>query len=140
MGRFMATHHPLRTPSLRLATGVGVSALALSRLAVAQTTTTGPTGAPPPDATALVAAPKDPLTVPEVKKPLDGTSISLSAGGQYATGNTRLHAATMNGQYDSRWGNNGIGASILGNYGQGAAPGVNDAATTENIQGRVRYD
>src|ERR1700722_1599431 len=140
MGRPMATHHPFRTSSIRRAPCVGVSALALSRLALAQTTTTGPTGAPPPDATALVAAPKDPLTVPEVKKPLDGTSISLSAGGQYATGNTRLLAATMNGQYDSRWGNNGIGASILGNYGQGAAPGNDIVETAENVQGRLRYD
>jgi putative salt-induced outer membrane protein len=139
MGRLMATHRFSRTSSIRLATGLGASAFALATPAFAQTTT-DPTGAPPPDATALVAAPKDPLTVPDVKKPLDGTSISLSAGGQYATGNTRLLAATMNGQYDSRWGNNGIGASILGNYGQGAAPGNDIVETAENVQGRVRYD
>ena len=87
-----------------------------------------------------MTAPKDAVTAPDVKKPLDGTSISLSAGGQYATGNTRLLAATMNGQYDSRWGANGIGASILGNYGQGAPPGAGIVETAENVQGRVRYD
>jgi hypothetical protein len=46
----------------------------------------------------------------------------------------------VNGQYESRWGNNGIGASILGNYGQGAAPGADIVETAENVQGRFRYD
>jgi putative salt-induced outer membrane protein len=126
-----------------LAVGLASAGLATSMVALAQTAPTPPpppTGAPPPDATALVAAPKDPLTVPDVKKPLDGTSLSLSAGGQYATGNTRLLAATVNGQYESRWGNNGIGASILGNYGQGAPPGAEIVETAENAQGRFRYD
>ncbi len=100
-----------------------------------------PTGTPPPDATALVTAPKeDAIAAPDLKKPLDGTSISLSAGGQLATGNTRLLAATMNGEWTSRWGNNGIGASILGNYGQGATPGAAVVETAENVQGRFRYD
>jgi putative salt-induced outer membrane protein len=145
MGRLMAisspsTPPPRRTSSVRLAACLGVAVVALAAPALAQTVTTGPTGAPPPDATALVVAPKDDVTAPDVKKPLDGTSISLSAGGQLATGNTRLLAATMNGQYDSRWGQNGIGASILGNYGQGAPPGDAVVETAENVQGRVRYD
>jgi hypothetical protein len=123
-----------------LAAGLASAGFAISTAGFAQSAPTPPTGAPPPDATALVAAPKDPLTVPDVKKPLDGTSLSLSAGGQYATGNTRLLAATVNGQYESRWGNNGIGASLLGNYGQGAPPGANIVETAENVQGRFRYD
>ncbi|HTB78061.1 MAG TPA: hypothetical protein VK762_32675, partial [Polyangiaceae bacterium] len=94
-----------------LAAGLASAGFATGSAAFAQSAPAPPTGAPPPDATALVAAPKDPLSVPDVKKPLDGTSLSLSAGGQYATGNTRLLAATVNGQYESRWGNNGIGAS-----------------------------
>jgi putative salt-induced outer membrane protein len=107
----------------------------------ARAQTPAPTGTPPPDATALVTAPKDDnLSAPDLKKPLDGTSISLSAGAQLATGNTRLLAGTMNGEWDSRWGSNGIGASILGNYGQGAPPGSDVVETAENVQGRFRYD
>jgi putative salt-induced outer membrane protein len=123
-----------------LAAGLASAGFATGAAAFAQSAPAPPTGVPPPDATALVAAPKDPLSVPDVKKPLDGTSLSLSAGGQYATGNTRLLAATVNGQYESRWGNNGIGASLLGNYGQGAPPGANIVETAENVQGRFRYD
>ncbi len=99
-----------------------------------------PTVGPPPDATALVTAPKDSATAPDVKKPNDGTSVSLSAGGQLATGNSRLLAGTINGQFDSRLGHNGVGAAILANYGQGAQPGNAIVETAENIQGRVRYD
>ncbi len=136
----MATSFPSRISTVRLAACLGGAALTLAVPAFAQTAApAAPTGAPPPDATALVTAPKAD-TLPDLKKPLDGTSISLSAGAQYATGNTRLLAATMNGQYDSRWGANGIGASILGNYGQGAPPGAAVVETAENVQGRVRYD
>jgi len=103
--------------------------------------TGAPTGAPPPDAAALVAAPTAPGTPPPVPdKPVDGTAATLSAGGQLATGNSRLLAGTINGTVDSRHGLNGYGAAILGNYGQGAAPGANEVETAENLQGRVRYD
>src|SRR5579859_2399206 len=123
-----------------LAALLTLAGLAGTSPAVAQATNT-PTGTPPPDATALVTAPKDEnLTAPEVQKPLDGTSVSLSAGTQFATGNTRLLAGTMNGEWTSRWGSNGIGASILGNYGQGAPPGGPVVETAENVQGRFRYD
>ena len=137
----MATSSPSWIPTVGLAVCLSLVALASTTPAIAQATTTPPTGAPPPDATALVAAPKaDAVTAPDVKKPLDGTSVSLSAGGQFATGNTRLLAGTMNGEWSSRWGSNGIGASILGNYGQGAPPGSPVVETAENVQGRVRYD
>jgi putative salt-induced outer membrane protein len=135
----MATSSRSRISSLWPAALLGFAAAGVTTRAGAQTTP--PTGAPPPDATALVTAPKDDnLSAPDLKKPLDGTSISLSAGGQLATGNTRLLAGTMNGEWDSRWGNNGIGASILGNYGQGASPGAAVVETAENVQGRFRYD
>jgi putative salt-induced outer membrane protein YdiY len=99
-----------------------------------------PTGAPPPDATALVAAPKDATTAPTVDKATDGTNVTLSAGGQLATGNSRLLAGTLNGNLESRWGMDGIGVSALGNYGEGAPPGSTVVETTENVQGRFRYD
>jgi hypothetical protein len=87
-----------------------------------------------------VAAPKDNVAAPTVETPTDGTSASLSAGGQYVTGNSRLLALTLNGMFEKRWGANGVGASVLGNYGQGAPPGNAIVETTENIQGRLRYD
>ncbi len=117
---------------------VGLAALGISTQARAQST--APPGELPPDPTALVEAPKDTVTAPTVAKPLDGTTASLSAGGQLATGNSRLLALTVNGQYDSRWGLNGLGASLLGNYGQGAPPGSPVVETAENVQGRLRYD
>ena len=109
-------------------------------LAQSNVPTGAPTGAPPPDAAALVAAPKDPATLPADPKPIDGTTATLSAGGQLATGNSRLLAGTINGAVDSRHGANGYGASILGNYGQGAAPGASEVETAENLQGKIRYD
>jgi len=39
-----------------------------------------------------------------------------------------------------RIGDDGFGASLLGNYGQGAPPGKAIVATAENVQGRLRYD
>jgi len=50
---------------------LGPAAIAIATPAIAQT---APTGAPPPDATALVAAPKDPLTLPVVKKLRNGAT------------------------------------------------------------------
>jgi putative salt-induced outer membrane protein len=67
-------------------------------------------------------------------------SVTFSAGGQLVTGNSRLLALTGNGVFTGRWGNDGFGASVLGNYGQGAAPGSEVVETAENIQGRLRYD
>ncbi|HEY2409022.1 MAG TPA: DUF481 domain-containing protein [Polyangiaceae bacterium] len=98
------------------------------------------TGAPPPDAEALVAAPKDTAAAPEQEKKLDGTTATVSAGGMSATGNSRQLAMTGNGVVDTLFGSNGIGFSLLGNYGRSAAPGEPDKTTAENLQGRLRYD
>ena len=35
---------------------------------------------------------------------------------------------------------NGFGASLVGNYGQGAPGDKESVLTNENVQGRVRYD
>ena len=99
-----------------------------------------PRGAPPPDEKALVAAPTAPGTEPVVDKPIDGTTATLSAGGQLATGNSQLLAGTVNGSVDSRHGANGYGAALLGNYGQGAPPGAQPVETAENLQLKLRYD
>jgi hypothetical protein len=100
-----------------------------------------PTGAPPPDAKALVSAPTTSAAAPSTKPdPLDVTTVALAAGGQLSTGNSRLVAGTASGDYTTRFSDNGIGASILGNYGRGAAPGAKLETTVQNVQGRLRYD
>jgi putative salt-induced outer membrane protein len=99
-----------------------------------------PTGAPPAEAKAVVDAPKGPGDAPKIESKTDGTSITLSAGGQGSTGNSRLLALTANGAFDTRFDNNGIGASVLANYGRSAVPGQAVQTTTENVQGRLRYD
>lgn len=111
-----------------------------SSLAQAQTPPSGSSGAPPADSKALVAAPKAPGDAPSFDKPTDGTNASLSAGGLLTTGNARLLALTVNGAFEMRRAENGFGASLLGNYGQGAPPGAAVVATAQNIQGRLRYD
>ena len=98
-----------------------------------------PTGAPPPEAKAIVEAPKE-GDAPKIQSTLDGTSASISAGGLLSTGNSRLLALSGNGVYDTRFDSNGVGASILGNYGQGAPAGSGVQVTAENLQGRLRYD
>ena len=99
-----------------------------------------PLGKPPPDLTALVKTPTAPADVPTFQKPVDGTNISVSSGGLLASGNSRLLALTMNGSLELRRGQNGVGASILGNYGRSAPPDQALQVTTENIQSRFRYD
>ncbi|MEO6420898.1 MAG: DUF481 domain-containing protein [Polyangiaceae bacterium] len=98
------------------------------------------TAAPPPDAKALVEAPKAPGDAPAIEKKVDATTASLSAGGLLTTGNSRLLAMTANGAFDTRFDGNGIGASLLANYGQGAPAGKTIQVSAENIQGRLRYD
>jgi len=98
-------------------------------------------GAPPPDEKALVDAPKPVADAPKLAPPgIYTTSATVSAGGQLATGNSRLLALTMNGKLDMRRGANGFGAAIIGNYGESALPGAPLVTTTENFQGRLRYD
>jgi putative salt-induced outer membrane protein len=98
------------------------------------------TAAPPDDAKALVEAPKAPGDAPALEKKLDATTASLSAGGLLTTGNSRLLAMTANGAFDTRFNGNGVGASLLANYGQGAPAGKSIQVSAENIQGRLRYD
>ncbi len=96
---------------------------------------------PPKDAEALVAGPKEVPTAPTKEDKLDGTTASLSAGGQISTGNSQLTAGTASGAYETRFSDNGIGISLLGNYGQSATPPSRDErVTVQNVQGRIRYD
>jgi putative salt-induced outer membrane protein YdiY len=113
------------------------AALSLSRSARADEPALG---APPPETTAAVAAPKANEDVPKIEAPTDETNVTLSAGGQLSTGNSRMVAATANGKFAMRRGADAFGAGLLGNYGESAAPGQSLQVTTENIQGRLRYD
>lgn len=98
--------------------------------------------APPPEAEALAAGPKGPGDAPTIEKPKnDSTSVTLSAGGLLTSGNSRTVALTLNGAFDMRRGNNGFGASVLGNYGEAApTPEADMVPSAENVQGRLRYD
>ena len=109
--------------------------------AAAQDDSGEPTGAPPAEAKALVTAPTTAAgAAPTTEDPKNTTTATVSAGGQWATGNSQLLAGTVNGALDVRRGMNGFGASVVGNYGQGAPGGNESVLTSENIQGRVRYD
>jgi hypothetical protein len=87
-------------------------------------------------------------------------NASVSAGGQFATGNSRLVAATGTGKFDMRRGDNAFAAAVIGNYSEAysapsatyvtdpmtgqtvqvpaAAPGWKESV--ENLQGKLRYD
>jgi putative salt-induced outer membrane protein len=123
-----------------LYTLAAIATLTASSAAHAQEPAVAPRGAPPPDAKAAVAAPKDVPDAPKIEKPVEGTTATLSAGALLTTGNSRLLAATANGSYETRSGDNGVGAALLANYGQGAPAGKAIQMTAGNIQGRLRYD
>ena len=57
-----------------------------------------------------------------------------------STGNSQQVAGTVNGKFDMRRGPDAFGASLVGNYGEGAAPPQELHVTTENLQGRLRYE
>jgi putative salt-induced outer membrane protein len=127
---------------MRTAVGglVACSAFLFGWTAAAQEPAAAPRGAPPPDAKVLVEAPKAPGEVPKLDRPIDGTTISLAAGGLLTSGNSRLFAFSANGAIESRFDANGLGAAIVANYGEGAPAGQPVQVSTENIQGRLRYD
>src|SRR5690349_11681698 len=58
----------------------------------------------------------------------------------WTTGSSRLRAATATGARETRWARDGVGLYLLGNYGEGAANGAAVHVSTENVQGRARYD
>jgi putative salt-induced outer membrane protein len=98
-------------------------------------------GAPPPDAKKEAAGPDKVKDALKIDKAPEGTTASLSAGGLSSTGNSKMVAFTGAGLYDSRFGKNGYGASLVGNYGRSAPPEGGDMeTTTQNLQGRLRYD
>lgn len=122
---------------LGLAALLGASAL--PSIAFAQTIESNPTGAPPPDAKGLVSGPKA-KDAPSFDAPIDTTTATVAAGGMQTGGNARFIAATGNGAFEMRRGQNGFGANVLGNYGRTAAEGAPYETTAQNLQARIRYD
>ena len=97
-------------------------------------------GAPPPEATKAAAGPGPARDAPKLTTAPEGTTASVSAGGLSSSGNSKLVAFTTSGTFDWRGGANGVGASLVGNYGKSAPPDGEMETTTENLQGRIRYD
>lgn len=123
--------------AVRVLGAVGLTSLGLclAKPALAQDL-----GAPPPDAKKEAAGPGPAREAPKLTTAPEGVNASVSAGGLSSTGNSRLVAFTGAGNMDWRGGANGFGASVVGNYGRSAPPGGDMKTTTENAQGRVRYD
>src|SRR6185437_13298511 len=81
-----------------------LAALTTTSTALAQTppaNAPGANGTPPTDVTQSVAQGPAERTAPEeAAPPTDSTSVAVSAGGQYAAGNSRPYAATGQGKLD----------------------------------------
>jgi putative salt-induced outer membrane protein YdiY len=118
-----------------LTVGVGVVSMGVTEVALAQDL-----GVPPPEAAKAVAGPGPVREAPKLTAAPEGTVASISAGGLSSTGNARMVAFTASGSYDWRRGGNGLGASLVGNYGRSAPADGEMETTTENFQGRIRYD
>lgn len=99
----------------------------------------GANGAPPADLTQTVQAPAERAAPEQAAPPTDSTTAAVSAGGQYAAGNSKLYAATGQGKLDLRRGDNGFGAAFVGNFAETDVAGTYQKST-ENLQGRLRYD
>jgi putative salt-induced outer membrane protein YdiY len=120
----------------RLRAGLfGAAALSIAELGYAQSL-----GAPPPEADKSVKGPNKAAEAPKQETKPDGVTAQVSAGGLSSSGNSKLVAFTGSGVFDWRRGFNGFGASLVGNYGRSAPPDGPMKTTTENAQGRLRYD
>ncbi len=125
-----------RTLQLLVSLGAVATSSLLSGVAFAQ----DDLGVPPPEAEKVAAGPGPAPDAPQITTAPEGTTASISAGGLSSSGNSKLVAFTTSGNYDWRRGANGVGASLVGNYGKSAPPDGEMETTTENLQGRLRYD
>jgi putative salt-induced outer membrane protein len=118
------------------AAGAAFGSFFVASLAHAQ----GTMGTPPPESDKVAKETAKPRDALKIEGAPEGLTASVSAGGLSSTGNSKLIAFTGSGLFDSRYGDNGYGASLIGNYGRSAPPDGPMETTTENLQGRVRYD
>jgi hypothetical protein len=130
---------------------VVATSFVLASSALAQTAAT-----PPADLTMAVAVPKPTEALKPFEPSVDSTNAAISAGGQYAAGNSKLLAGSVQGKFDIRRGADAFAASVVGNYAESffVPAGSYSAATntitpggagkwypsTENLQGKLRYD
>jgi putative salt-induced outer membrane protein len=70
----------------------------------------------------------------------DASELTLGLGGLVSTGNSRLIAVTVNGQFRIRRTNDQLAVAAAGNYSRTAPPGHQLQTTVENVQGKMRYD
>ncbi len=143
---------PRFAPPFFLVGAVSLAMLAWSAPAGAQAPPApSQSGAPPADLSQSVSAPTG-LEAPEIEaKKKDSTNAAVSAGGQYAAGNSKTVAVTGLGSFDMRRGANAYGASMLGNFAEAfvtpaggmmgtPAPAGSWQKSVENLQGKLRYD
>ena len=131
------------TPSTLCSLVVGAGMLLGSRAASAQV---ADGLAPQPDATEVkteVAAEGfQAVDVDAAKETTDTTELKLSAGGLFASGNSRLVAMTGSGRFRARRDDNQLTAAAAANYSSTAVTPASDEMTTtvRNFQGMARYD
>ncbi len=76
---------------------------------------------------------------PEASK--DATELNLSAGAQFASGNSRSVAMTGAGNFRARRASNQLTMAVAGNYARSAVePGEDMETAAANLQGNTRYD
>jgi putative salt-induced outer membrane protein YdiY len=114
--------------------------LAVATLVSGRAYAQDPLGVPPPDAEKAAKGPDAPKDALKIEKAPEGMTASVSAGGLSSSGNSKMLAFTGSGLFDARYGDNGYGASLVGNYGRSAVADEPMETTTENLQGRLRYD
>ncbi|MBN2193489.1 MAG: DUF481 domain-containing protein [Polyangiaceae bacterium] len=77
----------------------------------------------------------------EPAKTTDATELSVQAGGQFASGNSRLVAITSGAQFRARRANNQLSMAAAGNYSESATANQEETQmTVANVQGKTRYD
>ncbi|MBN1607342.1 MAG: DUF481 domain-containing protein [Polyangiaceae bacterium] len=82
------------------------------------------------------------VEVDAAEETTDTTELKLSAGGLFASGNSRLVAMTGSGRFRARRAANQLSAAAAANYSSTAVAPQSDTmtATVRNFQGMTRYD
>lgn len=71
----------------------------------------------------------------------DTTQLSIQAGGQFASGNSRLVALTSAARFRARRDDNQLSLAAAGNYSESASAGDDSTRlSAANLQGKSRYD
>jgi putative salt-induced outer membrane protein len=131
------------TPSTLCALVVGAGMLLGSRAASAQVADgLAPQQNPSEVKTDVAAEGFQTTDVDAAQQATDTTELKLSAGGLFASGNSRLVAMTGSGRFRARRDANQLTAAAAANYSSTAVTPESDEMTTtvRNFQGMARYD